>query len=176
MKLIQRAFSSLTSAWKAMFRSFTNLRQEYLVEQYLRSGAVFGDAVSKLYTGGCVDLQAARRHWAHYERAYAELGFRTIAPGEFVEYGGFGKSIEHQLRVTRNPDEQPVLHAELIQHFNQDDYASLLEFGGQSSDAPHCGLSSTDATGDADAETCNLPDCRIRNERSKQEAGRLWHF
>jgi hypothetical protein len=87
------------------------VRREWVVEQYIRSGALFGEALSYLYMGECVGFHSMKERWAKLERAYAELGYRTIPLEDFVEYGGYGKKIDHLVRVRRAHGESAILHA-----------------------------------------------------------------
>ena len=90
------------------------VRREYVVEQYLRAGALFGEALSYLYMGESVDFSKLRERWAMFERQYAALGYRTISVDDFIEYGGYGVLVDHLLRIQRRIDEPPVLHSEIF--------------------------------------------------------------
>jgi hypothetical protein len=112
MKCITSAIRKITSA---ITRRWAALRREYIVEQYVRSGAVFGEALSYLYMGECVGFHGMKERWTQLERLYAGLGYRTISLESFVEYGGYGKAIDHLVRVKRADDEQPVFHSVTFQ-------------------------------------------------------------
>ncbi len=91
------------------------IRREYIVEQYVRSGAVFGEALSYLYMGECVGFHGMKVRWAKLERLYAELGYRTIPVEDFLEYAGYGKALDHLIRVKRTDGEEAKLHAVTFQ-------------------------------------------------------------
>src|SRR5579872_7424400 len=105
MKIFGKIFSSVGGAWNAIGRHTAVLRREYVIEHYLRAGARFGDALAKLYIGDCIPLDAVRRRFAQFERRYAALGYRTIKLDDFIEYGAYGKSISHLLRIKRDASE-----------------------------------------------------------------------
>jgi hypothetical protein len=107
-KCISRMFSRVTGYFA---RHYAIVRREWVVEQYVRAGAVFGEALSYLYMGECVGFHSMKERWAKLERLYAELGYRTIPLEDFVEYGGYGKSIDHLVRVRRPDGEDAVFHA-----------------------------------------------------------------
>ena len=90
------------------------VRREYVVEQYLRSGALFGEALSYLYMGQSVDFEKFKQRWAMFERQYAALGYRTISVDDFIEYGGYGVLVDHLLRIRRKIDEPAVLHSDVF--------------------------------------------------------------
>lgn len=178
MFIFKRALSSLQSAWRAVCTTINNLRREYVVEQYLRSGAQFGDAAAQLFTGECTDLESARQHWAHFERKYASYGYRTIAPEEFIEYGAYGKALDHLLRVARLPEEVPVYHADGFQHKDAPGFKPLLEFAGERlSGWPHCHLNDhhDSAVGTTDGD-CQLHGCAEQEQRDTQKRGSRWRF
>lgn len=112
-------FSCLSRAFRkwldGIARRYAIVRREWVVEQYVRSGAVFGEALSYLYMGECVGFHSMKERWAKLERLYAELGYRTIPLEDFLEYGGYGKSIDHLVRLRRADGEEPVLHAVIFQ-------------------------------------------------------------
>lgn len=105
----------ITSAIRAFREAIASrwavIRREYIVEQYIRSGAVFGEALSYLHMGECVGFQGMKERFAKLERLYADLGYRTIPLEDFLEYGGYGKAIDHLVRVKRAEGEEPILHA-----------------------------------------------------------------
>lgn len=108
MKCLTSAIRRMAASVK---RRYLAIRREYIVEQYVRSGAVFGEALSYLYMGECVGFHSMKERWAKLERSYAELGYRTIPLEDFLEYGGYGKAIDHLVRVKRTEGEEPTLHA-----------------------------------------------------------------
>jgi hypothetical protein len=107
-KCISRALRRMAAA---VARRYAIVRREWVVEQYVRSGAVFGDALSYLYMGECIGFHSMKERWAKLERLYAELGYRTIPLEDFIEYGGYGKSIDHLVRVRRADGEEALFHA-----------------------------------------------------------------
>lgn len=119
MEIHMFRFTCITRAIQAFARSIQRqiaiVRREYIVEQYVRSGAVFGEALSHLYMGECVGFHGMKERWAKLEQLYADLGYRTIPVEDFVEYGGYGKAIDHKVRVKRSEGEAPVLHAVTFQ-------------------------------------------------------------
>jgi hypothetical protein len=111
-KCLSRAVRRFTDA---IARQYAIVRREWVVEQYVRSGAVFGEALSYLYMGECVGFHSMKERWAKLERLYAELGYRTIPLEDFLEYGGYGKRIDHLVRVYRADGERAVLHSVTFQ-------------------------------------------------------------
>lgn len=109
LKCIGRAIRSVTGY---IARQYAIVRREWIVEQYVRAGAVFGEAISYLYMGECVGFHSMKERWAKLERLYADLGYRTIPLEDFVEYGGYGKSIDHLVRIRRDDGETALLHAD----------------------------------------------------------------
>lgn len=154
----------LTQAFRAIMRTVQRqiaiIRREYIVEQYVRSGAVFGEALSHLYMGECIGFHGMKERWAKLERSYAGLGYRTIRLEDFVEYGGYGKAIDHLVRIKRAGGEEPVLHADTFhQRYQQGMLPDL--------DVPHQGeptmrTCDTDPKNNkkppgCDGKTCRLP-------------------
>jgi hypothetical protein len=111
-KCLSRAFRRM---YVAVAAQLAIIRREWVVEHYVRSGALFGEALSHLYMGECVGFHSMKERWAKLERVYAELGYRTIPLEDFVEYGGYGKSIDHLVRVRRTENEEAVMHAVTFQ-------------------------------------------------------------
>jgi hypothetical protein len=178
MMLLKRALNSLRSAWGAVRTSFNNLHREYLVEQYLRAGAQFGDAITSMFIGECVDLETARLNWARYERHYAHLGYRTIAPEDFIEYGAHGKAIDHLLRVKRIENEPAVYHADNFDRFEDEGFGPLRDFSATTEEAGTCALNgkAVNPTAGTDDGDCQLERCRLRALKEKQEHSRSWRF
>lgn len=173
-KWFYRVLDSMRDAWKAVCTSASNLRREYIVEQYLRAGTRYGNGLSRLFTGECVDLQSARQHWAHLERQYAAFGYRTVPTDEFVEYA-HGKVIDYLLRVSREPTETPVLYAEAAAMFDQFGFAPLLDFDSEHREWPNCAVAN-DSEGDVLDGDCDLIGCRRQQEKHKQERSGQWRF
>jgi hypothetical protein len=74
---------------------------------------LFGDDVSYIYMGECIGFRNHHAAWSKWERAYADLVFRTISVDNFISAGGYGEDIRHLIGVRREPGEAPVLHAEI---------------------------------------------------------------
>jgi hypothetical protein len=178
MFIIRRTLSSLQSAWRTACNMFNILRREYVVEQYLRAGALFGASAVALFAGECSDVESARRHWARYERLYAGYGYRTISAEDFIEYA-YGKSLDDLLRVKRSADETPVHHADGFRELdkNAPGFAPLQDFAGKLSAWPHCHLNDSHepsaATVDGD---CRLNGCREQGTKDKQVKRTRWRF
>lgn len=159
MLIVTNVLCSLRSAWKALCRSARGLRREYIIEQYLRAGARFGDALGRLEMGECVPLDSMIKHFAKLERRYASLGYRTIPLQEFVEYGAYGRAIHNLLRVQRELGEAAIYHADRLQEeYRTNGLAPMTEFG-KNNNWLHCGLDKTKTPG------CDgRDDCRHNGE------------
>jgi len=86
---------------------------EKLQKQYVEAGAAYGDAVSYAMMGSVVGIREMRLEYERLEKEYADRGFRTVSLRRFVDYGGYGQSIDDVLGVKREPDEEPIYHADL---------------------------------------------------------------
>ncbi len=84
-----------------------------LEKKYLKSGASFGNAVSYLYMGECVEFKENLEKWQTWEQEYSRRGYRTINLHKFVEFGGYGLNIDYLIGQKRKENEQPLLHAEI---------------------------------------------------------------
>ena len=151
--------NALLAAWKAVRRSMRTLRHEYVIEQYLRTGAQFGDALNRLYMGECVDIADVKKRFAQLERRYASLGYRTITLDEFVEYGAYGRSLHHLLRVPRDLGEAAVYHADRLEaEYLEQGFASMRDFGDKRANWLRCGLEKDKSTGCEGRDDCRHPD------------------
>ena len=83
---------------------------EEVVANYVLTGTEFGDVVSMIYLGECIGFENLLASWETAERAYANLGYRTLPVDDFVDAGGYGKELTG-LRIPREIDENPVYHA-----------------------------------------------------------------
>lgn len=86
-------------------------RNDEVIEAYVLAGAEIGSAVSYIYMGECIGFDKLLDQWEATEKAYSGLGYRTLSIDDFVNYGGWGKSIEDKLRVPRKEGEPEVFHA-----------------------------------------------------------------
>jgi hypothetical protein len=82
-------------------------------KKYVSAGAQFGDAVSYLYMGECVGFESMLNRWADWEQEYVDRGYRTVPVDNFVELGGYGKSIDHFLGQKLEENEEPIFHAQI---------------------------------------------------------------
>ncbi len=95
---------------------FKRLMSDSGVEKrYVRAGAEFGDAASYLYMGECLDFRIHLLVWEDWEEEYAKRGYRTMPLDDFVEFGGYGKSIDHLLGKEREDGEDPIFYAKMFQ-------------------------------------------------------------
>lgn len=86
-------------------------RQKKIVDEYRNAGSDFGNAVSYLYLGECIDFREKFERWEAAEQAYAGLGFRTLSIDDFVQIGGYSNTLDEKFRVSRELSERIVLHA-----------------------------------------------------------------
>lgn len=105
-----------------------SVRKAVIVEQYIRAGARFGEALSYLAMGECVGFGRMKKRWADAERQYARLGFRTIAIDDFIEYGAYGTSIDHLVSVARAAGEEPVYHADVFEERYKAGFKPKIKF------------------------------------------------
>lgn len=98
-----------------MFERF--FRDRWVRKLYVSAGGDFGDAVSMIYMGECVNMEQLLNRWAKWERHFAARGYRTISLDEFVEHGGYSQPLAGLgilgLGIRRDSGEQPVFHAEI---------------------------------------------------------------
>ena len=95
-------------------------------KRYLRAGAEFGDAVSYLYMGECLDFRIRLLVWEDWEEEYAKRGYRTMPLDDFVEFGGYGKSIDHLLGKEREDEEEPIFYAKIFQEVFPDGIPPII--------------------------------------------------
>ena len=81
--------------------------------RYVSAGAEFGDAVNYLYMGECIGFESMLNRWADWEQEYSDRGYKTVPIDDFIELGGYGKSIEHLLKRKLNENEESILHAQI---------------------------------------------------------------
>ncbi len=103
---------SIKAWWRRKFgkdaKTFAN---EEVVQAYVMAGGEIGSAVSYIYMGECIGFDKLLDQWEKTEKAYAELGYRTLSIDDFTGFGGWGKDIEQLLRQPRKEGEKPVYHA-----------------------------------------------------------------
>ncbi len=111
--MIQRLIDLLGKHFPWFARHFTRLVSDAFVQDHYHFyGAMFGDAVSYLPLGECVDFQERFEAWTFWEDAYSKRGFRTISIDNFVKIGGWGDDATPLLGQRRDPEESVVLHSE----------------------------------------------------------------
>ena len=88
------------------------LSDSMVMNRYVRWGSDIGDAESYSFMGEPSGMKSAVRHWAFWERLYADKGYRTISLDDFIDHGGYGKNIDHLKFVRRAAGEEPIYHAE----------------------------------------------------------------
>ena len=98
------------------------LSDNAVAERYVKAGAAVGETVSYFYLGLSPFFELAHDAWKGWEKEYAGRGFRTISLDDFIQFGGYGISIENRLGKRRNTHELPVFHAQL---FTPEHYHSL---------------------------------------------------
>ncbi len=102
----------LKAWWRRTFgKDVPTFKNDEKVQAYVMAGGEFGSAVSYIYLGECVGFTELLEHWETTERAYAEMGFRTLSIDDFRGFGGYGIDIDPLLRVPRKKGEEPVYHA-----------------------------------------------------------------
>lgn len=167
---ISRFLRGLRGALSKAGAPFSYVRRQYIVERYVRAGARFGEAISYIYMGECIGFHSIRARWERFERKYASLGYRTISLDDFIEYGGYGKSIDHLLRITREEGESAVIHADVYEHRYQAGFKPAIDVPAMLEDGqPRCGQYVLPTTKDA-AEGTNPgppPVCKGRDCKGK---------
>jgi hypothetical protein len=63
--------------------------------------------------GSVVGIGEMRLKYEKLEQEYAARGYRTVTLRRFIEHGGYGEEIDDVLGVKREPDEDPIFHADL---------------------------------------------------------------
>lgn len=102
----------LRAWWRRKFgKDISTFTDDQKVEAYVMAGGEMGSAVSYIYMGECIGFDKLLDQWEATERAYSELGFRTLSIDDFTSYGGYGKEVDHLLRVPRKQGEPVVFHA-----------------------------------------------------------------
>jgi len=98
--------------WRNRFgKDVRVFRDDEIIEAYVLAGAEMGSVVSMIYMGECVGFDRLLDQWQLTEKAYSGLGYRTLSIDDFVSFGGWGKSIDHLVRVPRKEGETEVFHA-----------------------------------------------------------------
>ncbi len=84
-----------------------------IIEKYRNIATEIGDILSYTYLGEPIGIERMVKRWAKAEKAYANLGYRTISLNGWVQHGGHGKSIDDIWMKKRDEDEEPVYHADV---------------------------------------------------------------
>jgi len=92
-------------------------------KRYMSAGAKFGDAVSYIYMGECEGFESTLKTWGNWEQEYAFRGYRTVSLDDFIEFGGYGRSIDHLLGQKREENESAIFHAKIY----SDNYLGKVE-------------------------------------------------
>jgi hypothetical protein len=93
------------------WQKINNRKHNKIVEQYIEAGTELGDACSYLpIMGKCDQYNDLLDEWVRTENLYAALGYRTIPLSEFMDAGGYGKNIDHLIKVKREALELPIFH------------------------------------------------------------------
>jgi len=85
-------------------------RNDEVIEAYFAAGAEFGSVVSMIYMGECIGFDKLLDLWETTEKAYSDLGYRTLSIDDFVSLS-WGHSVDGLMRVPRKEGEPVVLHA-----------------------------------------------------------------
>lgn len=102
----------LKAWWRRNFaKDRETFRNDEVIEAYVMAGGEFGSAVSYIYMGECVGFEDMLQKWEQAEKAYAEMGYKTLSVDDFTSFGGYGTDIEPLLRQPRKVGEEPVFHA-----------------------------------------------------------------
>lgn len=102
----------LLAWWRRKFgKDVKTFSDDQKVEAYVTAGAEIGSAVSYIYMGECIGFDKLLDQWEASEKAYSDLGFRTLSIDDFTSYGGYGTEIAPLLRVPRKQGEPVILHA-----------------------------------------------------------------
>ena len=78
----------------------------------MEAGRVFGDNLSYIFLGKCVEFEKNLDKLISWELEYAKRGFKTIPLNEFVEFGRYGKDIKNILGKKRDAGEKPLYPAQ----------------------------------------------------------------
>lgn len=86
-------------------------KQEAMLKEYREFATAFGDAYSYAYLGepgvGNMNFKQCIEHLDKLEEAYSLLGYRIVPFDAWIDYGGYGKSIDPYWLVKREPGERP---------------------------------------------------------------------
>ena len=85
-------------------------------KRYVSAGAQFGDAVSYLYMGECIGFESMLNRLEDWEQEYVNRGYRTVSIDDFIEFGGYGTSIDNFLGVKLEANEDPIFHANIYRN------------------------------------------------------------
>jgi hypothetical protein len=126
--MLRYFFRAVENLWSWLSTRSDSVRREAIVENYVRAGGQFGEALSYIAMGECVGFDQMMRDWTALESAYAKLGYRTLSIDDFIEYAGYGKSISHLVRVERASGEPPVFHAEIFARRYKEGFRPKIDF------------------------------------------------
>lgn len=73
---------------------YHSLRHDFIVSRYIKSGLIFGDAVSYLFMGKCIGFDKMEKRFSYWEKKYCDLGYEPI-PLEDWELAGGYRGQEH---------------------------------------------------------------------------------
>lgn len=96
----------------AQYRAKISARkQAKMLQEYREFATAFGDAMSYAYLGepgvGHRNFKECLDHLDQLEEAYSLLGYRIVDFDRWIDYGGYGKSIDDVWLVKREPGERP---------------------------------------------------------------------
>lgn len=97
----------LRGEWKAI------LSDNRVEKSYINAGAAFGDALSYSGMGSIVGFDEMLDSWARWEKEYVQRGYKTISVDAFINFGGYGVSIDHLVGQKRTENESPRFHADI---------------------------------------------------------------
>lgn len=97
----------------AFLKNMLRPSDKKLQHRYVKAGRAYGDAVSYSMMGSVVGIREMRLKYEKLEQEYAARGYRTVTLRRFIEYGGYGEEIDDVLGIKREPDEEPIFHADL---------------------------------------------------------------
>lgn len=133
MPAVKAIFGSFISRTKEAINTrnvYALLTDKKVQARYVDAGAEFGNAISYLpAVGECVGYERLFSNWAFWEREYARRGYRTVSFDDFVDLGGYGKSIDELLGIKREVNEEPTLHSEIYRkHFLHKEIPAQIEW------------------------------------------------
>lgn len=95
-------------------------REKRIVNRYVRAGREIGEAIDFMTRFGksckCAHFHKLLVRWNKTEKAYADLGYRTISVDKFTGCIS-GKHIDDDLRVIRGKRDKIIYHAEVYEMF-----------------------------------------------------------